>query len=118
MPPSDTSPNRILAVGIRQIGDLILCGPALRLLRQRFPEARIDFVIDPLAGRVMENHPCIDTLIALPPNGDWLGQLRCIHRLRRERYDWVIDFMSGARSALLTRLTGVALMNSPLMITV
>lgn len=99
-------PKKILGIGIRQIGDLLMATPSLRLLHQRHPAAQIDFIVDSKAGRVMEGNPDVSRLLILPEDSDWSGMAAFYLKLRRERYDWVVDFMGGPRSAMLTRATG------------
>ena len=50
--------HKILVVrALFRMGDTILATPAVRLLRNNFPAARIDFVGPPISRRLFENLP-------------------------------------------------------------
>ncbi|MSQ26798.1 MAG: glycosyltransferase family 9 protein [Dehalococcoidia bacterium] len=67
--------RRVLAVRLDAIGDLLLTEPALGILRQRFPEARIDLVANPASAAVLEGNPNIDRLVrySAPWHAAWRG---------------------------------------------
>lgn len=99
---------RILLIRLREIGDVVFTTPAVRALRERFPDAHLAYVVEPVAEAVVRANPCIDSVI-LAPRGSGLSGLR--HdlalgaRLRREHYDIVIDFHGGPRASLLAWLS-------------
>jgi ADP-heptose:LPS heptosyltransferase len=101
------SPRRILLIQLRAIGDVILTTPAIRVLRRRFPEARIDFLANAAPAEALENNPHLNEVLIYPysPN-DAAGLLRQGLKLRQKRYDVVIDFLGTAATALLTRFSG------------
>ncbi|MGE0814254.1 MAG: glycosyltransferase family 9 protein [Vicinamibacterales bacterium] len=78
--------------------------PAVHALRRRFPEARLDYLVEPAAAPIVRHSPDLDAVIeAERPSG--LARLRydlaLAGRLRRARYDVAIDFHGGPRSAWL-----------------
>jgi ADP-heptose:LPS heptosyltransferase len=83
--------------------------PAIAALRQRFPEASIAYLVERAAEPVVRHNPHLtEIIVADRPRG-----LRRVSydvalawRLRRRRFDLVIDFHGGPRSAWLTRATG------------
>jgi lipopolysaccharide heptosyltransferase II len=99
---------KILLVRLRQIGDVIFTTPAIRALRERFPDAHLTYVVEPAAASVVESNPRLSTVIVAPrPRG--LAGLRTDvalgRRLRRDHYDIAIDFHGGPRASLLTWLS-------------
>src|SRR5579883_3636115 len=59
-------PNaRILVVKLATIGDLLLATPALRALRESYPQARIDLLVTPSSAGVLDDWPVIDQVIVL-----------------------------------------------------
>lgn len=98
-PPS----RRILAVSLADIGDLIQTTPALRLLRQTYPAARIDVLTTRHAAPILSHTDLADRVITfdkfafdrpaslLNPRR-WPDLATLILRLRRGRYDTILIF--------------------------
>lgn len=60
------TPSRILVVRPDHLGDNLFMTPALRVLRQRYPEAHITALVGPWGTAVLSNNPHVDEIIALP----------------------------------------------------
>lgn len=83
--------------------------PAIGALRRQFPHARITYLVEAPAEPVVRHHPGIDEIVVVDrPRG--LARLRydieLARRLRAARFDLVVDFHGGPRSAFLTWATG------------
>jgi lipopolysaccharide heptosyltransferase II len=94
---------------LREIGDVVFTTPAIRALRQRFPDAYISYIVEPLAAPVVAHSPRLDEVIVVPRRGGVRGlleDLALIRKLRAHSYDLVIDFHSGPRSSLMAWLSG------------
>ena len=63
-------PN-ILIIKLSAIGDVVHSLPFLEALRDRFPLATIDWVIEEDASDIAKDHPDIDRLITFPRKS-WL----------------------------------------------
>jgi heptosyltransferase-3 len=98
-------PKKILVVQLRRIGDCVLCTPALRALKEQYPNAQIDFLAEYPAEETLRSHPAIRKLWVAPMRG-LAGFVELARNLRRERYDFVIDFFSNPRSAQFVFFTG------------
>jgi ADP-heptose:LPS heptosyltransferase len=96
------SPKRILVIQLRRIGDCLLTTPLIRALRRRFPEAALDFLVEPASFRVVQGNPNISEILLYNPK----DAAAWIRNLRARRYDWVLDGLSNPRSALLTLASG------------
>lgn len=105
--------KKILAVRLDAIGDLLLTEPALALLRQRFPQARIDLVANPGSAVVLRGNPNVDRVIAYraPWHASWRGAKvdwkkefsgfwRLASELRYERYDVGLELRGDIRDIL------------------
>jgi heptosyltransferase I len=102
-----TSPplQRILIVRLGSLGDIIHTLPAAAALREAWPEARLDWVVDARQREILELVPILDRRIVLRGRSprDWLAAAVA---LRRGRYDVAIDFQGLLKSALLARASG------------
>ena len=95
------SPEKILVIQLRRVGDVLLATPAVRALRGAFPEARIDFLVEEAARPVLEDNPRIDRIL-VRGRGDGLGRaITMLRDVRRARYDVVVDFLGNVRTAIV-----------------
>lgn len=100
---------KILLIRLRLIGDVVLTTPIVRALRRAYPEARLTYLVEPQAAPVVEVNPHLDAVIVAPLLAGfarWRADIALGLRLRRERYDMVIDFHGGPRSSWLTLAAG------------
>ena len=101
--------TRILLIRLRLIGDVVFTTPIPRALKRVFQDARLTYLVEPDAAPVVSGNPYLDEVIVVP-RGRGLsrltGDLRLARRLRRARFDLVIDLHGGPRSSWLTLATG------------
>ncbi len=101
--------TRILLVRLRLIGDVVLTTPVIRAVRRALPDAHLAYLVEPRAAGVVLGHPLLDDVIVAPALRGWArwrADAALARRLRRDRYDAVLDFHGGPRSAFLTRASG------------
>src|SRR5271156_2293156 len=91
--------QRILLVRLGSLGDVIHALPAASALRDAFPEARIDWLIDPKWRRLLEGNPDLTEIIPLEKKSA-AGLISTIRKLRAARYTCAIDFQGLYKSAL------------------
>lgn len=85
--------------------------PAVAALRRQYPHARLSYLVERAAEPVVRHNPHLDEIIVAERPRGWRRlayDLALARRLRRARFDLVIDFHGGPRSAWLTRATGAA----------
>ncbi|MCX5783695.1 MAG: glycosyltransferase family 9 protein, partial [Elusimicrobia bacterium] len=87
---------------LRRIGDVLLATPAVKALRLKFPDARIDFLAEPPCHEILAGNPDINEILVYDKNSPLLW----IRKVRARQYDMVIDFLGNPRSGLLTFLSG------------
>lgn len=112
--PAADSVERILAIKLRAIGDVVLSTIVIANLRAAFPGAAIHFLTEAMCGEVVSAHPELDEVVVLDrkamaglgPGGQLSANLAFLRRIRRARYDLVFDFFGNPRSALITRWSG------------
>jgi lipopolysaccharide heptosyltransferase II len=100
---------RILLLRLREIGDVVFTTPAIRGLREYFPDAHLTYLVQPAAAPVVARNPHLSEVIVTRGRHGVAGlrdDLALAARLRAARYDTAIDFHSGPRSSLLTWLSG------------
>src|SRR4029450_6383167 len=106
--PSSREGLKILLVRLRQIGDVVFTTPAIRALRDRFPDAQITYVVEPAAAPVVEANRLLSQIVVAPRVAVLAGlgrDVRLGRLLRDARYDIAIDFHGGPRASLLTWLS-------------
>jgi len=97
-----------LIIRLGSLGDVIHGIPAAAALRQRFQDARLDWMVDPRYIELLELVDGIDRCIPFDPR-DLARGVRAwsvLGELRRTRYDAVIDLQGLLKSAVLARLAG------------
>ena len=99
------TPDRILVIKLRYVGDVLLATPVLSRLRESFPKAHLAMLVNPGTEDVVRDHPSLDEVLVLA-RGGLARQWRFVQDLRRRRFDLVIDLTDGDRSALLSWLCG------------
>src|SRR3989442_8505715 len=99
------TPDRILVIKLRYVGDVLLATPVLSRLRESFPKAHLAMLVNPGTEDVVRDHPALDEVLVLA-RGGLARQWRFVQDLRRRRFDLVIDLTDGDRSALLSWLCG------------
>jgi len=101
-------PSRILLIRLRLIGDVVFTTPLLGALKRAFPAAHLTYLVERAAEPVVAAHPHIDELIVIDKSRGWRrlrDDARLALRLRRARFDLVLDLHGGPRSAWLALAT-------------
>ena len=106
-PKTDFSEVRkILIVRLRRMGDILMTTPALRGLREAFPGAHLTYVVEEPYRGLLEGHGALDEVLVLPNQSGLSAFARALRKIRRERFDAVVDFHGGPRAFQLTMLSG------------
>lgn len=99
------SKDRFLLVRLSSLGDVVHALPAASALRDTFPAARIDWIIDPRWKRLLEGNPDLTEVIA--HNGKSpAGVASSVRKLRGSRYTCAVDFQGLYKSAALAFFSG------------
>ncbi len=106
MEPRD-APREILITKPSSLGDIVDALPAVGAIRRRFPAARISWLVKSEWAAVLDRHPYVDRVIAVPFR--WSRTQEVVRAVRGIPFDWVIDFQGLFRSAALGALTGAPL---------
>ncbi len=110
--------KKILVMRYRFIGDTVLTVPFLRNLRAAFPRARIDLMLEPFSGQVIEGCPYVDRVIPFElktihtysrqaDRGKFAAYFHYWRMIRTEGYDAAFVLKRSLSSALLVWAAGV-----------
>jgi heptosyltransferase-1 len=113
--PLDPPPRRILIFKPSAIGDVVHTLPILNLLKRRWPDAKISWLITPVCAPLVQGHPQVDEVISF--NRKRWGHLwrsptattafiKFMMSLRNRHFDWVLDFQGLFRSGIMSWATG------------
>lgn len=102
--------KKILIIQYKPFGDILLNTAYLPKLREKFPDAQIDFVIQKPYLTILEDNPYLDNLIIMKKVKQEIPKfkerLRIIKLVRKEKYDLVIDQLRGTGSAQIVMFSG------------
>ena len=100
---------RVLLIRFGSIGNALVAVPAIRALRQAWPQAFLSLLADPMTRELFQGCPYLDEVILY----DWKGAHRFGHgyfsvvaELRRRRFTHAIHFRRYLRSELLGLFSG------------
>ena len=99
-------PEKILIIRLSSIGDILLTTPVIRLLKQKFSDSKIDFVIKKEFAELLIYHPGIHQLYIFNKNGNFKVLKDMKQRIRNEKYDLIVDLHKNFRSYYLTTGSG------------
>ena len=100
---------RVLIVRLGALGDVVHAIPVAAALRRSQPDARIDWVVGAKHQEMLTLVPAVTTVIAVRDRrgeADGIAIPHAIARLRRERYDVVLDLQGLVKSAVIARASG------------
>ncbi len=103
--------QNILIIKPSSLGDVVHSLPVLAKLRERYPEARISWLVGTQAAPLVEANPMLDAVFFFKRRaggavGTFMAQWELSKRLRRERFDCVVDLQGLFRSGFFARVTG------------
>ena len=108
--PRELTFERILVIKLRLIGDVLLSTPVFAALRERFPKAHIAACVSAGTGGILDGDPNVTEIISgtvgARESGKVGKELGIARKIRRGRFDLVLDLTTSDRSAILTRLSG------------
>src|SRR5882762_4134320 len=91
---------RILVVRLGAMGDIIHTLPAVASLKHSLPGSHITWAIAPQWAPLLDGNVFVDRRILLE-RATLGGLLRSRHELRREPFDFAVDFQGLVKSALV-----------------
>ena len=99
------TPQNILVIKLRYLGDVLLATPTLHALKAAYPMARLTALVNRGTEEILIGNPDVDHILSLE-RGTIVEQCRFVADVRHRRFDMVVDLTDGDRAALLTRISG------------
>ena len=102
------SGDRILIVQLRQMGDVLVTTPVIRVLRQHRPRSHIAFLVERPSYHILSGNPYLDEILVLDREryGSPFYVVNVLRTIRQKRFDLVFDFLGNPRSALIAYCSG------------
>jgi heptosyltransferase I len=98
---------KILLVRLGALGDIVHALPVAAALRERYPDAQIDWLVDARHAAILDLVPVITRREEVDSRRA-VAALTAVRALRRQKYDVALDLQGLVKSALLARLSGAA----------
>jgi ADP-heptose:LPS heptosyltransferase len=100
---------KILALQFKYFGDAVLMTPALRALREKFPQGELHVLVPESIAPILQGLPWISRVWPMSRrrgSASLTLTWPVIRALRREHFDRSVDFASNDRGAILSFLIG------------
>ena len=101
--------KKILLIRLRRIGDVIMTTPAVSVLKKNFPDTELSYVIEKPYADLITGNPLIKETFILPAHSHIKDFFSVIKKIRKKKFDAVIDFHGGPRSSLMALFSGACL---------
>ena len=101
---------KIMVRATNWVGDAIMALPALRAVRDKFPDAMISIVARPYVAEIYRDQQICDELIAYEPGGEhkgWRGRERLASQLRARKFDVALLLQNAFDAAWLAWRAGI-----------
>ncbi|HTV39928.1 MAG TPA: glycosyltransferase family 9 protein [Candidatus Sulfotelmatobacter sp.] len=101
--------SKILAIQFKYFGDAVLMTPALRALREQFPQSELHLLAPEEIAPIVTHLPWLNRVWPMPRRrgrGNLSQTVPIIRALRGERFERSVDFASNDRGAIASLLIG------------
>jgi len=85
--------RRVCLIKPSALGDVVQTLPLVPVLRERFPRARLAWVVNRSFADLLDGVPGLDEVIPVDRRGSVWTWLRLLGDLRRRRFDLVFDLL-------------------------
>jgi len=94
--------NRILIIRFSSLGDVLLATPLIRLLRGKYPNSRIDFIVKLEYAELLRFNPNLTRVLEFDTKGGF-SALRILKKsVKKKKYNVILDLHHSLRSRYLT----------------
>lgn len=102
--------KNILIIRLDRIGDVLLSTPAIKSVRNAYPDSRISAMVRPYCEGIVKGNPYLDEVIIYDKDGKQKGipgNLSFILNLRKRNFGLAIILHPTVRSHIITFLSGI-----------
>ena len=102
--------EKILVRGPNWIGDAVMCTPALAVLRERFPEAKITLLVNATIAELLRENPHLDRIWVydkVQGHRGLMGKLKLCRKIEGESFDLAVLFQNAFEAAFLARIARI-----------
>ena len=102
--------KNILVVRTDRMGDVVLTTPAVKALREHFPQAHLTMLVTKNTKDIVVGNKFLDGIIAEDRQGEhrgFWGTLKLINLLRRKKFDLAIVYHTKRRTNYICFLAGI-----------
>ncbi|MEW6088473.1 MAG: glycosyltransferase family 9 protein [bacterium] len=100
--------KKILLIHLRRIGDILLCTPSIKAVREYYKDAEITFLTEGPFYEVLSGNPFLDNIILLEEDEkkDFKKYVKFLKKIHDNMFDLTIDFYGNPRSSLIAFISG------------
>lgn len=99
--------KKILLIQTAFTGDVVLATPVLEKLHKFYPEAEIDFLVRKGNESLLKDHPFVKEVLIFDKKNEKLRNIfRLLLKIRKKKYDLVVNMHRFASSGILAGLSG------------
>ena len=98
--------NKILVFRLSSIGDIVLTSALIRCLKNKYPDAQIDFVIKKQFQQLVEYNPHIQNVYTVDSAKGMTGLRKIKKNIKAEKYDVFLDIHKNMRSLFVRKGSG------------
>jgi heptosyltransferase-2 len=97
--------KKILIIRLSSIGDIVLTSPVIRLLRESYPHAQIDFLVRKEYAELVKFDKNLSYVYQYDVKSGWKGLREMKAFLSKQGFDVIIDLHRNFRSAYLRNIS-------------
>ncbi|WP_424494494.1 glycosyltransferase family 9 protein [Salinimicrobium sp. GXAS 041] len=99
---------KVLIIQQKMIGDVLTSSILFEALKEKYPAFELHYLINTHTLPVVEHNPFIDRIILFDPSihGKPAGMLPLLKKIKKQKYDIVIDVYAKISTAMITAFSG------------
>ncbi len=100
-------PKNLLIVRTDRIGDVVLSLPLAELIKRKYPECKVTYLVREYTSCLVQNHPFIDSHLILKENFNKTLIFENVQQIRKYNFDSCLIVYPTFHTALIAFLSGI-----------